>query len=366
MSKPFNAGRTRALGTLSAIAVLATGLTAILLSSPRLSAAESPPARLIRCGRDEAKTTLNFMYRTPGSMPMGDQIYAKPYAPGDERRPITGASSAVDALGTQTITVADFGEREVTFTITQVPGPDRLNTYRIVIHVPFRQNVAGTVNGTKYDATWRDVPAGEARSPNFGPANNLLVPPPVVLAGPVMSSVTLSPKELMMLPHDPRLIFVVQHDSETGSGDWIRFQARGPAGEISQVFRIQTLSDPGGILGTTDVAESEVKAVCAPYLPNSRERQCNVQVLKRASGNVYYCLLTNSAFASNTKPIAGQFRYLFAGLFRVGGSVAFVVGNLNQPDDADFRMMMETLRRAATLPIITSKPATTGKNDNLH
>jgi hypothetical protein len=169
-----------------------------------------------------------------------------------------------------------------------------------------------------------------------------------------------------MLPPDPRLTFDVQHDSETGSGDWIRFRTKGPADEISLVFRIQTLSDPGGILGTADVAESEVKAVCAPYLPNSLERQCKVQVQKRAAGNIYYCLLTNSALASDAKPIAGQFRYLFAGLFRVGTSVAFVVGNLNHTDDADFRMMMETLGRAATLPIVTSsnKPAAAGISDN--
>jgi hypothetical protein len=366
MREPSTSGRARSPAAAPSIAVLAIGLAAILLAPPGLSAAESPPTRLVRCSQDVAETKLTLMYQLPGSMPLGVGIYAKAYTEGDELRPAGGASSATDAMGTKTSTQAEFEETEVTFTITQVPGPDRLNPYKVVIHAPFRQNVSGTVDGTKYDATWSDAPAGKTFAPDVGPPRSLMVPPPVVLAGPIISSVPISAAELMMLPHDPRLTFDVEHDSESGSGDWIRFQARGPANEISQVFRIQTLSDPGGGLGTAGVAESEVKAVCAPYLPNSLERQCKVQVLKRASGDIYYCLLTSPATAGNPKPPAGQFRNLFVGVFRVGTAVAFVVGNFNQTDDVGFRMMMEMLEKASTLPIVTASymPAAAGNRDN--
>src|ERR1700678_4532091 len=140
MRETFKAGRPSSPGPATAIAVLGIGLAAILLSSAGLSAAESSPSRLGRCGRDEAELTLHIAYQLPGSPPMGNGIYAKTYAKGDELRPKTGASGAVDAMGTKTATQADFGDREVTFTIRQVPGPDRLNPYQVVIHAPFRQN----------------------------------------------------------------------------------------------------------------------------------------------------------------------------------------------------------------------------------
>jgi hypothetical protein len=128
-------------------------------------------------------------------------------------------------------------------------------------------------------------------------------------------------------------------------------QAKDPTGEIAQTFRIQVLEDPDGNLGTAGVAEAEIRAICAPYLSNSLERRCDVQSLPIASGNLYYCILTNASFSNGQRPPAAQFRNLFLGLFRIGGGVAVVVGNFSQKDDDNFRMMMETLGKIYRLPI---------------
>lgn len=293
-------------------------------------------------------------YQLPGSSPMGEQVFAKPFEPGDERRPATGPSKAIDAMGTETSASAEFGATELTFTIRQVPGPDRLNPYQVVIHAPFGQNLSGTIDGTRYELTWNSLNAGGGHSLNVDPGASLMnfarrgAP-----AGPVLSSVTLSPTELMMLPHDPRLAFDVEPESEPGYGDWIRLQATGPAGDVVQVFRIQAIADAGGELGAPGVAEEEVRTLCAPYLSDSVEKKCDVQVLKGASVNVYYCVMGNAAFAANPAPPAAQFRYLFLGVFRIASDAAVVVGNLSEKDGVNFRLMMEALGKVSTLPITT-------------
>jgi hypothetical protein len=360
MRDRFKSGRPPLATRVVAIANLWVGLAGILLFTSKLSAAENPPTRLVRCGRGEAVTELSLQYQIPGSAQMGAGFFTKPFEAGDERRPAMGPSKAVDAMGTETTTLTEFGAIEVTFTIRQVPGPDRLNPYQVVIHCPFQRNVSGTIDGTKYEVTWNDVALGKDPAPNPGSGGNHANPNLNFQGAPITNSVAISPKELMMFPHDARLAFDVQPDSESGSGDWIRFKAKNPAGGIAQVFRIQVLSDPGGNFGTAEVAESDVRAVCAPYLPNSLEKRCEVQRLKRASGDVYYCLLTNATFANNPEPPAEQFRNLFLGVFRVSDNVAIVVGNLSQRDDVGFRMMMETLGRIYTLPIVgePKKPVT--------
>jgi hypothetical protein len=347
------------------LANLGIGLAALLLSAPKLSADESPSTRLIRCGRDEAETMLTISFQLPGSAPMQEELYAKTFESGDEKRPPTGPSKAVDTMGTETTTLMEFGKTEVTFTIKQVPGPDRLHPYQVIIRVPFYRNIAGRIEGTKYEVTWNNSRSGKGEAGNAAAASSPLTPPPSVESEPIVSTVIISPKELMMLPHDARLVFDIPPSSEGGTGDWIRFQARGPTGEVTQIFRIQVLSDPGGSLGTDAFAESEVKAVCAPYLPNTLEKRCDVQRLKRASGDVYYCLLTNAALEGNPTPPAGQFRYFFVGVFRVGASVGFVIGNFSQKDDVSFRMMMETLGKISTLPVVTGTdmPAISGGSE---
>ena len=58
-----------------------------------------------------------------------------------------------------------------------------------------------------------------------------------------------------MIPHNPRLEFDIQADPVAGYGDWIRLQVKGPTGDVAQVFG-SVMLDPGGILGTDEVAES--------------------------------------------------------------------------------------------------------------
>jgi len=358
--------KPRSRGPAHAIAILGAGLAVIPLLAPMLPAAESPSTGLVRCGHDEAETVLHISYQIPGSMPIQDEVYAKRYADGDEKRPVVGPSKATDTMGTVTTMRTVFLKTEVTITIRQVPGPDRLNPYQVVIHAPFGQDTSGTIDGTNYKVAWKPV-TQRGHAPQYAGAEmDPLGTASSGPAGPVVNSVYLSPSELMMLPHDARLAFDVQPDSETGSGGWIRLRANGPAGEVAQTFRLQVLDDPGGNLGTAEVAEEEVKSLCAPYLPNSLERRCEVQSVKRASGDVYYCLISNAAFANNPTPPADQFRYLFLGVFRISGNVAFVIGNLSQKDDVNVRMMMETLGRISTIPVIngSNPPVNRGNSGN--
>ncbi len=180
-------------------------------------------------------------------------------------------------------------------------------------------------------------------------------------ADAIFNSVIISPTQLMMIPHDTRLAYDIEHGSEgtNNNGDWIRLQAKGPEGEVTQTFRIQIIGDATGILGTPAVGEAEVKAVCAPYLSSSEEKKCIVQILSPPLGNIYYCLLTNAALAHNPTSPPGQFQYLFLGVFRIGGGVAVVIGNLSHKDDVNFRMMIQTLEGLSTLPITggAKKPA---------
>jgi hypothetical protein len=340
-----------------AITYFGMELAVLLLSASNLHADDNPPTRLVRCGRNEAETTIAFAYQIPGSQPTMVGIYAKPYRIGDEKRPVMGPSKAVESMGTVTSTWTEFGMTEVTFTIKQVPGPDRYNPYQVVIHAPFLQNVSGTVQGTKYEIVWNLAIAGENDSGHASAENGPDSRAPNATVGPIVNSVTLSTNELMMIPHDARLAYDIEPDSESGYGDWIRLRAKDPTGAVAQTVRIQITDDRGGNLGTAEVAEAEVKAVCAPYLSNSLEKKCEVQVLKKASGNIYYCLMTNAAFANSPTPPAAQFRYLFLGVFRISDDVAFVIGNLSQKDDVDFRMMMETLEGIHTLPIVTGSGA---------
>ncbi len=340
-----------------AIARRGLGLAALYISISGGTAAESTSTPLVRCGRDEAEMTLTLECQLPGSAPMRQELYVRAYQKGDEQCPVPDPSKAIDMMGTVTTTAADFGKTEVTFTIRQIPGPDRTNPYQIVIHGPFRQNLSGTIEGTKYAITWSPQDAGEDHSRS---ANAPKIPFDSVnsaLAGPVTDSVKLSPSEILLIPHDPSLAIDVQADAGTGSGSWIRLQAKGQTGEVTQTIRIQGLSDPFGDLGTAEVAEVEVRAICAPYLPNSLEKKCDVKILKRATGDLYYTLLSNAAFANSPTPPAAQFRYLLLGVFRMGRSVAVVVGNFSRKDDVAFRMMMESLGRMYTLPLDPGTPA---------
>jgi hypothetical protein len=307
--------------------------------------------------------TLSISYELPGTEPSGAEMYVKSFEKGDEGRPPSRPSSSTNAMGTKTSLLAEFGDSDVTVTIRQVPGPDRINPYHVIIRDPFRQDISGTRDGTRFEIKWVAAGVAPGTTPPTGAATRLFPPALNVEAEPVMDSVTLSPTELMLVPHDPRLVYDVEHDAESGSGDWVRFQVKGPLGVV-QLFRIQTLGDPNGALGTAGLAESEVRVISAPYLPNSLERRCEVQVLKRPSGDVYYCLLTNAAFVDNPEPPEEKFRNLFLGVFRVGESVAFVVGNFSQRDDPNFRMMMETLRKVVTLPIATDPGAARPRQEN--
>jgi hypothetical protein len=172
------------------------------------------------------------------------------------------------------------------------------------------------------------------------------------------ASVAISSKEMMVIPHDRRLDFDIESESESRNGSWIRLRAKDPEGIVSQVFRIQLMDDPGGILATAEVGVAGVRAVAAPYLSGSLEKRCNVLEIKKAMGNVYYCILTNAGWSNGPMSPPDQYRYLFLGIFKIGGSVAFVTGGFNQMDSANFRMMMETLGNIATLPIVGGPPGT--------
>jgi hypothetical protein len=325
------------------------GFGVLFFAPPSFFGAEVPTPRLARCDRSEATTTLTLGYQLPGSAKMKDRMNARPWRESDENQDKAGPSKRIDEMGTETTTSTEFGETEVTFTIKQVPGPDRQNPYQVIIHAPFGQNLSGTIEGTKYEIAWNSMSSAENHSP---PAEAEKAPARGDTTEPMVSTVPLSPSELMMLPHDARLAFDIQHASESGSGDWIRLQATDPTGSVALNLRIQTVEDPNGKLGMADVAETEVNTVCAPYLSNSLEKSCKVQILKRPSGDIYYCLLSNAAFANYSTPPAAQFRFLFMGVFRIGSSAAFVVGNLSQKDDVNYRLMIDTLERISTLPIV--------------
>ncbi len=255
-------------------------------------------------------------------------------------------------MGTVVSSVTAFGTTEVTYTVRQVPGPDRLNPYQAVIHAPYCQNTSGTVDGTRFDVTWTPFIDNGAPYPFDDSSKSSFFDGGRGVSQPEINSAYISEKELIMMPHDGRLLHDVDHDSGMGHGAWIRFQAKGPTGEVVQQYRIQVIEDPKGHLGIAKFAEAEVEAMCAPYLTSSLEDACAVQTLKRPPGDVYYCLLSNAAFAKGREHIASQFRYLFLGVFRISDSVAVVVGNLSEKDDVNYRMMMEALGKISTLPVV--------------
>jgi hypothetical protein len=166
------------------------------------------------------------------------------------------------------------------------------------------------------------------------------------------NSVALSPRELMMIPHDAHLKFDIYNDPETDFGDWIRLQAAGPTGDVVQTVRIQIFEDPVGNMGSAEVAEAEINAISAPYLSNSLEERCDVQRLKGASGEIYYCILSNAAFVKGLTRPADEFRYLFLGVFRISGNAALVIENLSRKDGVNFRMMQAMLAGIYTLPVV--------------
>lgn len=169
MKDVLKAGMGRLRGKNQAIIIL--GAAALILSAPGPRAAERPATRYVRCSQPDATIELNLNYQTPGSSAMGLGVFARPYREGDP----ASESSRPDASRTEfnsVTTIGDaFGKTEVTFTIKQVPGPDRLNPYQIVIHAPFLQNISGTIDGTRYEATWSPIvhggdPGGFASSGN--------------------------------------------------------------------------------------------------------------------------------------------------------------------------------------------------------
>ena len=89
-----------------------------------------------------------------------------------------------------------------------------------------------------------------------------------------------------------------------------------------------------------------------------------MQELKRKSGNVYYCILTNAAGPAVLKSKSAKFQNLFIGVFRVNDCAAFVIGQMAQRDGADFRMMMETLARSYTIPAV-GKPSPTAPKQKI-
>jgi hypothetical protein len=301
-----------------------------------------PPTRLIQCGRFEAETTINLSYQIPGSSPAGNLLYARAFRQGDAEHPPIDASQSRDQMGTTTWMTTEFTDKEVIFTIRQVPGPDRVKPYQVAIRAPFRKNVSGTLDGTVFGVTWSDG------ATNGGPP----APGLNFQAGPMSDSIMFSSTEVLMFPHDRSLAYDIERDPGSGSGAWVRFESLNPNGEISQTFRIQLLSDPGGDLGKSAVAVSEVEALCAPFLPNSLEGKCDVQEMDRETGHIFFCLLTNAALTDVRTPTSARNEHLFIGVFRVSDCVAFVVGHVADPDGADYHMMLETLNRCYTIPVI--------------
>jgi hypothetical protein len=272
--------------------------------------------------------------------------------PGDEKSPALGPGWTFDKTGAKIIRWIEFGKTEVTFTIRRDASPEHPDPYQIVIHAPFGQDITSTTDGTNYVILWKAVSA----SGNQGPPQNAGPRPPGPGGGntpaQTTNSVALSPRELMMIPHDTHLKFDIYHDPETDFGDWIRLQATGPTGDVLQTVRIQTFTDPVGKMGSEEVAEAEINAISAPYLPNSLEKRCDVQRMKGASGEIYYCILSNDAFVKSLTRPAEEFRYLFLGVFRISGNAALVIGNLSHKDDVNFRMMQAMLAGIYTLPIV--------------
>ena len=219
---------------------LAHGLAVLLLAASNLAAAENPPARLVHCGHDEAETTVRITYQIPQSAPISSELYARAFRKGDETLPALRPNRDTDAMGTETTTLPEFGEKEVIYTIRQVPGPDRINPYQVVIHAPLRQNVSGTVDGTKYEVTWYDG-AKEANGPNAVSECGILVDP-TLSSQPaiILSAVTISRSELMMIPHDPRLAYDYQSDPGLG-----QVAGQGPNGRDCPDFSNPSARRPG-------------------------------------------------------------------------------------------------------------------------
>lgn len=324
----------------------------LILAAPNLSAvdAASPVPRLVPCFRPEAKTNLSVTFQLPGSQRSELGLYAKPCAEGDEASHPISAAKVKDEMGTEVTAMGKFGKTEVALTIKEVPGPDRLNPYQVVIHAPFLQDLSGTIDGTSFEVKWSPVNGGGGPPPDPAQPAPMAAFYKMTMAGPKVESVALSATELMVLPHDTRLAFDIEPASESGSDAWIRLRAMGPEGADPETLRFQVVNDPEGNLGMPEIAESEVRAACAPYLPNSVEKSCKVQVLKRPSGDVYYCILGN---AFPTTPTVGtpDTRYLFLGVFRLRRNVAFAVGNLGARDDTDLRLMLESLGRISAFPM---------------
>ncbi|HEY4989845.1 MAG TPA: hypothetical protein VII09_08560, partial [Opitutaceae bacterium] len=165
------------------------------LSAPALFASPAQSERLTRCGRDEAEFTYNFTYSFPGegAGAHGDGGYARRFKAGDEKNRPWGPSGGSDMMGVVTTTWIEFSEKEVTFRLREVPGPDLGKPYEVIIHAPFQQNVSGTVEETKYELTWKAVAPGEDLLPHLDFSKSFHGPVPHGPVGPVINSVTLSP-----------------------------------------------------------------------------------------------------------------------------------------------------------------------------
>jgi hypothetical protein len=118
------------------------------------------PPRLIRCGRADAEMIVSCAIELPDGTRTREQVYAKVFKCGDFIMPTNRASSMRDMMGTETDIFVEFGKAEVTWRITETPGPDRLNPYQVIIHDSFGENRSGTIDGTKYEITWTALDKG--------------------------------------------------------------------------------------------------------------------------------------------------------------------------------------------------------------
>lgn len=118
-----------------------------------------PPraARMVRCDAQQAEFMFSLSVQLPDeSRPSTLTSYAKRYRKGDWIAP-KNYLSATDVLGTHTTLWTEFGNTDITFTISEVPGPDRMNPYQLVIQDRFGKSLAGATDGAKYEIAWTDL-----------------------------------------------------------------------------------------------------------------------------------------------------------------------------------------------------------------
>lgn len=150
-------------------------------------------------------------------------------------------------------------------------------------------------------------------------------------------------QEWINFNHAEQVQFDMLTDPDVTAVPALRFRVLGPDGASNQTLEIVIENDREGIVRDPATVETFVRAMASAYLSGSVEKTCNVQRLRRATGDGAYCLLTDASLVSAPERQQGQFRYVLFGAIKIGGRVLTAVAYSNSKVGADFEALLDVL-----------------------